>query len=286
MPSKKINRLKRFLFPLAPYHLFKSTKLMLIIAVLFALRIILGFVHISVPNININISFAWVPIMVAGWIFGPVHGLIFGFICDSFMFLISPTSIWFWMYAIQEPLVGMISGIARSWYEFRKQKSKHIVYDVLIQQIILFAFASISFCGILLWTNDNVLDYFNSYKYICMGLICAYLIGIEIFTFINFGKNRENKSKLLLFLYSVVLLSIIMISFSFLLGPIAAIEYLKYINGSYPAMYMRYGLLIYLIPRIIVQSIKVPIESLIFCSTILVINPILNNYFNVLENKW
>ena len=49
---------------------------------------------------------------------------------------------------------------------------------------------------------------------------------------------------------------------------------------------MRYGLLIYLIPRIIVQSIKVPFESLIFCSTILVINPILNNYFNALENKW
>jgi hypothetical protein len=78
----------------------------------------------------------------------------------------------------------------------------------------------------------------------------------------------------------------IMISFSFLLGPIAAVEYLKYINGSYPEMYMRYGLLIYLIPRIIVQSIKVPIESLIFCSTILVINPIFNNYFNALENKW
>ena len=259
---------------------------MLIIAVLFALRIILGFVHISIPNINISISFAWIPIMVAGWIFGPVHGLIFGFVCDSFAFLISPTSVWFWMYAIQEPLIGMISGITRSWYEFRKQKSKNIVYDVLIQQIVLFAFALTSLCGILLWVNDNILDYFNSYKYICIGLICVYLVAIEIFTFINFFKNHEDKNKSLLFLYSVAFLSMIMISFSFLLGPIAAVEYLKYINGSYPEMYMRYGLLIYLIPRIIVQSIKVPIESLIFCSTILVINPIFNNYFNALENKW
>ncbi len=284
--TKKANKFKWFLFPLAPYRIFKSTKLMLIIAVLFALRIILGFVHISIPNINISISFAWIPIMVAGWIFGPVHGLIFGFVCDSFTFLISPTSVWFWMYAIQEPLIGMISGITRSWYEFRKQKSKNIIYDILIQQIVLFAFASTSLCGILLWVNDNVLDYFNSYKYICIGLICAFLIAIEIFTFINFSKNREDKNKSSLFLYSVALVSIIMISFSFLLGPIAAVEYLKYINGSYPEMYMRYGLLIYLIPRIIVQSIKVPFESLIFCSTILVINPILNNYFNALENKW
>ena len=283
--SKKVNGFKRFLFPLAPYRIFKSTKLMLMIAVLFALRIILGFVHVSVPNINITISFAWIPIMVTGWVFGPVHGLFFGIITDSFCFLIAPTSVWFWMYAIQEPLVGMVSGITRSWYEFRKEKGKNI-YDILIQQVVLFAFSLTSLCCILLWVNKNVLDYFNSYKYFCIALICVYLIAIEIFTFVNYAKNHENKSRALLFLYSVALVSTLMIVFSFLLGPIAAVEYLKYINGSYPEMYMRYGLLVYLIPRIIVQSIKVPFESLIFCSTILVINPILNNYFNALENKW
>lgn len=282
----KSKRFIKFLFPLHPYRVFKSTKLLIIIAVLLALRIILNFISVPIPGANIVISFSWVPVMIMGWIYGPVHGLTFGFITDSVCYLISPTYLWYWMYAIQEPIVGLTSGLARSIYEIRSQDNKENIYDFFIAQIILFCFTTSSLLGILLWVNGNVLDYYNSYKYISISLSIVYFIVIECFMWIYLKKMNKNDKRYLLFLYAITLISIIIVLFSFLLGPIASIEYLKYLNGEYPANYMKYGLLIYFVPRVIVQTIKVPIESLFFCSIVLIINPILNNYIMQLDNRW
>lgn len=282
----KFKRFVKFWFPLHPLRIFKSTKFLIIIAVLLALRILLSFISVPVPGVNLTISFSWIPIMVMGWIFGPVHGLVFGFICDSICFLICPTYLWFWMFAIQEPIIGFMSGIAKAIYEIRSNGDKKNIYDFLVAQIILFTFTLSSLSGILLWANNNVLDYFNSYKYICISLSFVYFVVIECFMWIYLRNLKKQRSRYLLFLYAITLISVIMAVFSFLLGPISSVEYLKYANGEYPENYIKYGLLIYFIPRVIVQNIKVPIESLLFCSVVLIINPILNNYIMQLENRW
>ena len=104
--------------------------------------------------------------------------------------------------------------------------------------------------------------------------------------YVNLFKKFKKNNRYLLFLYAITLISIIMDVFSFLLGPVSSVEYLRYVNGEYPENYMKYGLLIYFIPRVIVQNIKVPIESLLFCSIVLIVNPILNNYIMQVENRW
>lgn len=282
----KQKRFVKFWFPLHPYHVFKSTKLLIIIAVLLALRIILNFISVPVPGVNFVISFSWVPVMIMGWIYGPIHGLVFGFVTDSVCYLISLTHVWFWMFAIQEPIVGFVSGLARSIYEIKSKGNKNNIYDFFVAQIILFCFTISSLAGILCWVNGNVLDYYNSYKYISISLSIVYFVVIESFMWVYLKKIDKNDKRYLLFLYAITLISVIIVVFSFLLGPIASIEYLRYINGEYPANYIKYGLLIYFVPRIIVQNIKVPIESLFFCSIVLIINPILNNYIMQLENSW
>ena len=66
-----------FLFPLYPIRVFKHVNLIVILSVLIGLRLALGFVSIYMPVVGINISISWIPVIVIGWIYGPV----FGFIC-------------------------------------------------------------------------------------------------------------------------------------------------------------------------------------------------------------
>lgn len=277
----------KFLFPLYPYRVFKTTKFLITVAVLLSLRILFSFFNVPIVATNQVISFSWIPVMIMGWIFGPIHGLFFGMVTDTICYFIRPSGQWFWMYAIQECIVGFISGLTHSIYEIRVTSRKKIIFDFLITQIILFSFVIICLTGILLWTNDNVIDYYNSYKYVCIALTIVYFVVINCFMFIYLKNIKENKNRFLLFLYALTLVSIIAIFFSLLLGPISSVEYLRYINhGEDPAAYVKYGLLFYFVPRVIVQTIKVPFETIIFCSTLLVINPILNNYINKLENSW
>ena len=284
--SKRKHLFLKFLFPLYPYHVYKTTKFIITIAVLLALRIIFGTFSIPIPATGQSISFSWIPVMIMGWIFGPVHGLFFGMATDSLCFLIWPNAMWFWMYAIQEPIVGLFSGLARSIYERRTTGNKKLILDFFITQIILISFILMSLIGILLWVNNNVLDYYNSYKYVCISLSIVYFIFINCFMFFYLKDIKNNQERFMLFLYALTLISIIMSIFSLLLGPISAVEYFKYVNGKYPNNYVKYGLLYYFIPRAIVQTIKVPFEAIIFCSIVLIINPILNNSITQLENSW
>jgi hypothetical protein len=54
----RFQSLKRFLFPLAPVKLFKSVRMMTVLAALIALRIVFNLLVFSIPNVKISISFA------------------------------------------------------------------------------------------------------------------------------------------------------------------------------------------------------------------------------------
>ncbi|MCQ2956456.1 MAG: hypothetical protein MJ233_00905 [Mycoplasmoidaceae bacterium] len=64
------------------------------------------------------------------------------------------------------------------------------------------------------------------------------------------------------FVYASSLVVITMLIFSIALGPITAVEYMKFINGGItPEPFLKYGSLFYLVPRIAIEAIKVPIEA-------------------------
>jgi hypothetical protein len=58
---------------------------------------------------------------------------------------------------------------------------------------------------------------------------------IECFTFYNIIVNRQNKIRNVTFIYTLVLVAISTLVLSFMLGPISAVAYLKYLNGSTPS---------------------------------------------------
>ncbi|MDE7434044.1 MAG: hypothetical protein K2M43_02920 [Mycoplasmoidaceae bacterium] len=76
--------------------------------------------------------------------------------------------------------------------------------------------------------------------------------------------------------------------FSFLLGPISTVEYYKYLhNGNFPGdeRFLKYGAIIYLIPRVIVQCIKTPLECMVFMGIVWAINPSFNYVITSVNNK-
>lgn len=281
------DKILKFIYPFYPHHLFNSIKLMMVLAMLITVRIILGFISIPIPGVGISISIAWVPLMIIGWIYGPIYGFIVGMITDTIGFLISPTAVWFWMYAIQEPLVGLVSGIFQGAYYLRiNNKKANITFDILFEQVTIMVFSLVGLILLLLWVDHGNIKYFSVYKSITIGLLCFYLLVIEIFTLIFTVKSKNNKKYLITFIYSSVLVTLIGVIFSFLLGPISAVEYLYYINGVYPDNYLQYGIIFYLIPRIITESIKTPIEAIVLTGSIFVINPNIEKIKNFLNNQY
>ncbi|MDE6476587.1 MAG: hypothetical protein K2L48_00010 [Mycoplasmoidaceae bacterium] len=101
----------------------------------------------------------------------------------------------------------------------------------------------------------------TTYKYVTLCLITLFILAMESITFYHIKNNKHDRAHLTLFIYGTSLVVLLMEVFSFLLGPISTIEYLKVLTGKTPSGFLKYGLLYYLIPRVIVQSFKVPLES-------------------------
>ena len=280
---------KRFFFPFAPFKMFSSIKLMAVLAALIALRIILNFISVRLPCVGVSISFAWIPTMLLGWVFGPVHGFVWGFVLDTICYAITPSSVWYWMYAIQEPIVGFLAGIAASVCALRMNRKKaNPMYDILVQQFMLLAFVVTSLFSIFLWTDTSKQSVKNldTYKIITCVMLAAYIIIMECFTFIQIKGFERHKQKTLTFIYATMLVTIVTLIFSFALGPISAVQYLNYVNGVYPDNYLTYGIVFYLVPRVIVESIKTPLEALAMFGLIMATQPILRSINNAIKNKW
>ncbi|MDR1991737.1 MAG: hypothetical protein LBP70_03350 [Mycoplasmataceae bacterium] len=194
------------------------------------------------------------------------------------------------MYAIQEPILGLISGLFASWCVYRRNNPKNSLWtDITIQQIIYIAFAACCYTILILWLPKNetyMTPIYLAYRWIAISLISGFFVMIECFTFYNIIVNRQNKIRNVTFIYTLVLVAISTLVLSFMLGPISAVAYLKYLNGSTPSAWIKYGAVYYLIPRIIVQSIKTPLEALLMTSLILTIDPLVNRMLTNINNRW
>lgn len=267
---------------------------MAIIAVLIALRLVMQLISVPIPAVTQTISLSWVPLMIMGWYFGPIYGFLLGAVCDTLSYFIFSGGVWFWMYAIQEPLVAVILGIFGGVCRLRRSKvNANMVNDVIAQQLIYAIFAVASYVIVILWlTKDRSIPSYQShayviYKYLSLSLITTFFIAMEFFGFYNIIHRKENKFKTITFIYASSAVVVVMLIFSFALGPISTVAYYKYLhNGKEPSSWLQYGAVYYLIPRLIVQSIKVPIEATLLTSLVFVLDPKIDRMLLNINNRW
>lgn len=304
----KMENLKLFLFPLKPIKVFLNIRLMVVLAFLLALRFVLQYLVIYIPTASMDISIAWTPLMLAGWIFGPIFGFFLGFITDTISYFIKPTGVWFWMYAIEEPMIGLLSGIigfictlriksvinknALENTSFKQPINKTYKLDLFIQQFFFIAFLVVCNFVLLYWldgtqkfeslsTYDDL--FFTYSKYIIIGALFFFFVMIEIITIFIYKKNKKNFILCCWILILVLLCSVI---FSFILGPITSVAYYEYINGKQSPSFLKYGAIFYLIPRVIKESVKAPVQTILFLAVL----PIASNFIVQVKNsirlKW
>ena len=279
--NDKYLNLKRFFFPLYPLKIFKLNRIIIFFALMISLKLVLTIISIKIPIFNLSISISWVPVMILGWHFGMIYGLLIGVITDTITFFAFPSgALWFWMYAIQEPCIGFLAGLIGSWCKYKQKNisKNYLIEDIIIFQIILVAFVTFSYCALLImpWYDSkykdvkDVMVLHDLYKYIALAMLIIFFIVCELFFCFWFIKEKSRiMEHNFIFIYATLLVIISMTIFSFALGPFSTIEYLKYKNGKIPGNYIKYGVIFYLMPRLIVQSIKVPIESLVLVAGII-----------------
>ena len=134
-------------------------------------------------------------------------------------------------------------------------------------------------------TGSEKVKYFDTYKVVTLVMLGAYLAIMEFFTFIQIKNFEKHKERTMMFIHCTILVTIVIVIFSFALGPLAAVEYLRYVNGVYPNNYLTYGVIFYLVPRVIIESIKTPLEILIMFGLVIAIRPTIKSIKNTLANK-
>ncbi len=306
MEHQKTNKFIKFLFPFWPVKIFKSITGICVLAALLGLSILLNLFKINITA-GITISFAWLPGIIIGWYFGPIVGLLMGALIDTINWLIYG-GVWFWMYALQEPILGLIVGIISSLFNIIRNTKQHFSICLIINQIMLIGFIISSIFIVFYYTDPNN-PFFQSIsnaenstsnmikttqlylRWIILGILLGLFVIIEVivgYRYYLFKKDRDADSirfETFLFITIVALTSTVI--FSFLLGPISAIEYYKFLNNtSYVPNLVNYGVMYYLLPRVIKECFKTPIYIIILTALVCALNPAIVSFKNRIINSY
>lgn len=306
MEHQKTNKFIKFLFPFWPVKIFKSITGICVLAALLGLSILLNLFKINITA-GITISFAWLPGIIIGWYFGPIVGLLMGALIDTINWLIYG-GVWFWMYALQEPILGLIVGIISSLFNIIRNTKQHFSICLIINQIMLIGFIISSIFIVFYYTDPNN-PFFQSIsnvenstsnmikttqlylRWIILGILLGLFVIIEVivgYRYYQFKKNRNSnfiRFETFLFITIVALTSTVI--FSFLLGPISAIEYYKFLNNtSYVPNLVNYGVIYYLLPRVIKECFKTPIYIIILTALVCALNPAIASFKNRIINSY
>lgn len=306
MEHQKTNKFIKFLFPFWPVKIFKSITGICVLAALLGLSILLNLFKINITA-GITISFAWLPGIIIGWYFGPIVGLLMGALIDTINWLIYG-GVWFWMYALQEPILGLIVGIISSLFNIIRNTKQHFSICLIINQIMLIGFIISSIFIVFYYTDPNN-PFFQSIsnvenstsnmikttqlylRWIILGILLGLFVIVEVivgYRYYQFKKDRNSnfvRFEVFLFITIVALTSTII--FSFLLGPISAIEYYKFLNNtSYVPNLVNYGVMYYLLPRVIKECFKTPIYIIILTTLVCALNPAIVSFKNRIINSY
>lgn len=292
---KTKKHIKKFFFPISKP--FSSIKTLTFIAIIFALYI---FLVLCTMYSVLNFSISWIPIMVLGWYLGPIYSCFLTIIFDNIrFFLLSQVGgLWFWLYAIQAPLVALISGLFGGlfYYRINAIKSscvKSIIFDVIFNNLIVISFFVFTTFMLLSFVNNSTkfmgsqkieAFFLNVYKWVAITLLTLGLVSFETIIIINFKSNLQKKKdfilQILILCYCSSLVLVIMFVFPFVLQPIATIEYCKYCG------FPNKSFLFYLIPQTFRQSIIVPIEIFVLKTIILLAQKQFNEINDQINNQW
>lgn len=306
MEHQKTNKFIKFLFPFWPVKIFKSITGICVLAALIGLSILLNLFKINITA-GITISFAWLPGIIIGWYFGPIVGLLMGALIDTINWLIYG-GVWFWMYALQEPILGLIVGIISSLFNIIRNTKQHFSICLIINQIMLIGFIISSIFIVFYYTDPNN-PFFQSIsnaenstsnmikttqlylRWIILGILLGLFVIVEVivgYRYYLFKKDRDADSirfETFLFITIVALTSTVI--FSFLLGPISAIEYYKFLNNtSYVPNLVNYGVMYYLLPRVIKECFKTPIYIIVLTALVCALNPAIVSFKNRIINSY
>lgn len=306
MEHQKTNKFIKFLFPFWPVKIFKSITGICVLAALLGLSILLNLFKINITA-GITISFAWLPGIIIGWYFGPIVGLLMGALIDTINWLIYG-GVWFWMYALQEPILGLIVGIISSLFNIIRNTKQHFSICLIINQIMLIGFIISSIFIVFYYTNPNN-PFFQSIsnaenstsnmikttqlylRWIILGILLGLFVIVEVivgYRYYLFKKDSDADSirfETFLFITIVALTSTVI--FSFLLGPISAIEYYKFLNNtSYVPNLVNYGVMYYLLPRVIKECFKTPIYIIVLTALVCALNPAIISFKNRIINSY
>lgn len=306
MEHQKTNKFIKFLFPFWPVKIFKSITGICVLAALLGLSILLNLFKINITA-GITISFAWLPGIIIGWYFGPIVGLLMGALIDTINWLIYG-GVWFWMYALQEPILGLIVGIISSLFNIIRNTKQHFSICLIINQIMLIGFIISSIFIVFYYTDPNN-PFFQSIsnaenstsnmikttqlylRWIILGILLGLFVIVEVivgYRYYQFKKDSDADSirfETFLFITIVALTSTVI--FSFLLGPISAIEYYKFLNNtSYVPNLVNYGVMYYLLPRVIKECFKTPIYIIVLTALVCALNPAIVSFKNRIINSY
>lgn len=307
----KKNNFIKFLFPLFPLKFYNSIRLIVLFSILISMRLIIQRLSIPVPGFMMSVSISWIINILIGWWFGPIIGIMGGVVTDTMAFFVYNTGAkWFWMYAIQEPIVGFISGIIGSFYLLISEKNNQIfvikffkkwiyfklnknIISIMLNQFFLISFTAISLViliffsdGKFAFANQNKFDknnFFGYYRYVAISIMILFFLFYEFFSYI-FLKSKKNHLSLICFLSTIIIINSLL--FSFILGPIISVEYLTYLNGKEPENFLLYGYVFYFIPRVIKETIRLPILISCLLFIVMLITPIFNKFINEAKLKW
>ncbi len=292
---KTKKHIKKFFFPISKP--FSSIKTLTFIAIIFALYI---FLVLCTMYSVLNFSISWIPIMVLGWYLGPIYSCFLTIIFDNIrFFLLSQVGgLWFWLYAIQAPLVALISGLFGGLFYYRinaikSSCAKSIIFDVIFNNLIVISFFVFTTFMLLSFVNNSTkfmgsqkieAFFLNVYKWVAITLLTLGLVSFETIIIINFKSNLQKKKdfilQILILCYCSSLVLVIMSVFPFVLQPIATIEYCKYCG------FPNKSFLFYLIPQTFRQSIIVPIEIFVLKTIILLAQKQFNEINDQINNQW
>ena len=122
-----------------------TTRNIVYLAVLIALEIVLNrFLSINTPVVKIG--FAFVPIAVAGLLFGPIPAAIVAALADLLGAVLFPTGTIF----LGITLTAFLKGISWGLFLHKKQTVPYIVLAVLVDQIVLSYFLNSYWLSILM----------------------------------------------------------------------------------------------------------------------------------------
>lgn len=116
----------------------KTVRKLVLLAILFALQLVVGLITIPSGFANLGIGLSFVIFALIGMLYGPIVGLTIGFFSDILGFIIQPNGVFFFGYVLSAMLSGFVYGMCfyRTKVTFTKCLLSRLIVNIIINVIL------------------------------------------------------------------------------------------------------------------------------------------------------